>query len=120
MKKQAYGMFPSSHPGPTLGSLEWEIMRDQRMDDWKKRQTIQQLHAEVGPGTSKSTPLADLLPSLGGGLLGWLVAKYFNMSPVGQALSAAAGFGVGKLVGDFYQATNQLLSGDTSFRLKRL
>jgi F0F1-type ATP synthase assembly protein I len=95
---------------PTIGSLEHHILIDQRMAQWEKDQLLQKLQSEVG-NLPKSTPLSSVAGSLGGGVVGWLVAKYFNMGPVGQAVSTAAGFGIGKQIQGVYGAMGQLASG---------
>lgn len=98
---------------PTIGTLEHHILIDQRMAEWQKQQVLSQLNAEVGH-LPKSTPLASVVGSLGGGIIGWLVAKYFNMGPVGQVISTAAGFGIGKQLQGAYNALGELASGDRS------
>lgn len=98
---------------PTIGTLEHHILIDQRMAAWQKQQLLSKLNAEVGH-LPKTTPLASVAGMLGGGIIGWLVAKYFNMGPVGQVISTAAGFGIGKQLQGAYDAMGQLASGDRS------
>ncbi len=86
---------------PTLGTLEHHIMMDNRLSAWQRDFVIRNLRAEVGQAPA-STPLAPLLGRLGGGVLGWLVSKYFSMGPVGQMVGTAAGYGIGKVIADFY------------------
>jgi hypothetical protein len=98
---------------PTIGTLEHHILIDQRMADWQKQQLLAKLNAEIGH-LPKSTPLVSIIGSLGGGLIGWLVAKYFSMGPVGQIISTAAGFGLGSQLQGAYNALGELASGDRS------
>jgi len=86
---------------PTVDTLEQHIMMDQQLGMLEKQQIMQQLARELG-SISKSTPLAQVVGKLGGGVLGWLIAKYFKMGIVGQAISTFAGYGIGKQIGNFY------------------
>lgn len=86
---------------PTVDTLEQHIMMDPQLAALEKQQIIQQLMQELGP-VSKSTPLAALVGKIGGGILGWLIAKYFKMGLVGQAISTMVGYGIGKQIGGFY------------------
>lgn len=88
--------------GPTLGTLEAEIAADNALGELEKRLALMRLKQDL-PHVSRSTPLRMLLRELGGGLLGFLVAKYFSMSPTAQALSALAGYSIGRTVNDFYK-----------------
>jgi F0F1-type ATP synthase assembly protein I len=95
---------------PTIGTLEHHILIDQRMAQWQKQQLLSKLNSEVGH-LPKTTPLSSVIGSLGGGIVGWLVAKYFSMGPVGQVISTAAGFGLGKQLQGVYGALGELASG---------
>lgn len=107
MDFSAFGQFDTV---PTIGTLEHHILIDQRMAAAEKQRVLQQLEAEVG-SLPKSTPLTSILGRLGGGFVGWLVAKYFNMGPVGQVISTVAGFGIGKQLQGVYNAMNELAAG---------
>jgi hypothetical protein len=103
----------TQHEVPTLGSLEYQILMDQRLSSWERELVLGNLRAEVGP-VSKDTPLRDLAGRIGGGVLGWLVSKYFGMGVLGQSISALAGYGIGTQMRNFYTAMNQAASGDRS------
>jgi hypothetical protein len=83
---------------------------DQRLSEWKKQEVLRKLESEVGH-LPKTTPLSTIAGQLGGGIIGWLIAKYFNLGIVGQAISAAAGYGIGKQLHGAYNAVEQLASG---------
>ncbi len=105
--------------GPTLGTLEHQIMMDQRLEAWQKQFIMNNLRNEIGhTPQGKNTPLSEILPRVGGGVLGFLIAKYFKMGLMGQAISTAAGYGVGKVIADFYTAYKQF-SGDTGHMWRR-
>ena len=113
------GVF-SAGGGPTLGSLEHKIMMDSTLAAWEKDIIRQKVRQEVGFSTPSSTPLAELLPKLGGGALGFVVAKYFQMSVPGQVISTLAGYGIGKVLGDFYNAGSGFLQNDNQHRVRSL
>jgi hypothetical protein len=121
-KKSQFSAFSTAQGsvGPTLGTLEHKIMFDARLDAAEKEFIMQQVKREVGFSTPSATPLADLLPRLGGGVLGFLVAKYFQMSLPGQVISTMAGYGIGKVIGDFYKATTDVWSGRNQHRIRSL
>ena len=102
-KRSSFGMIPTPMQGPTIGSLEDLIMGDQLMDMSRKRMALQRLRQETA-GLPRQTPLQLVMSRLGGGALGYVIAKFFGMSPVGQMLTTMAGFGLGKTMGDFYAA----------------
>lgn len=103
----------TQHEVPTLGTLEYQILMDQRLSNAERQLILSNLKAEVGP-VPESTPLSDLAGSIGGGVLGWLISKYFGMSGVGQAISALAGYGIGGQMSNFYNAMNKVISDDRS------
>ena len=117
MKKQSFGMFGSMNTGPTLGTLEHKIMTDARLNSWERSQVRQIIRQETRNAPS-STPLKSILPGLGGGALGYLVAKYFSMGGVGQAISTMAGFGIGKTIANFYNAASNI--NDTRHQMRTL
>lgn len=108
MFKEAFGMFDG---GPTLGDLTQKVSSDPGLDHMARQQVLQQLRSETR-NASPNTPLKGMLPQLGGGVLGYLIAKYFSMGPVGMAVSTMAGFGIGKTVSNFFKATNSYLNGN--------
>jgi len=82
-------------------------MADQQLGYAEQQRILQQLAQEIGP-VPKNTPLAQVVGKIGGGILGWLIAKYFKMGIIGQTISAVAGYGIGKQIGNFYNMiTNQ-------------
>ena len=92
----SYGMMPGAVSGPTIGSLADAIMHDASIDAIQKQMAIQQLQS-MAAGMPEGTPLSTLIFRMGGGLLGFLVAKYFKMGPVGQVLATTAGYGIGRM-----------------------
>jgi hypothetical protein len=114
-KTAQFSSFGGYNPGPTLGTLEHKIMMDSRLDQWERQFIMRRLRQEVR-GASSSTPLSEILHKIGrsgaaGGVLGFMVAKYFSMSFPGQVIATAAGWGIGKVLGDFYKATTDTLTG---------
>lgn len=118
MKKEAFGMFDQQAGGPTFLDLLRKIQSDPALSFTERSQVVSMLRSEVGP-VSTQTPLRQLLPGLGGGALGYLVAKYFSMGSVGQAISAAAGFGIGRTIANFYQASKDYLTENNQSAFQR-
>ena len=87
--------------GPTLGTLEHAILTDMRISDFEKRFAVQKLQQETGYA-SPSTPLSSVIGRLGGGVLGAMVARMMGLGGVGMGIAGIAGYGVGKIVSDFY------------------
>jgi hypothetical protein len=87
----------------TVGSLKHRILSDPFLSAYDKQKTLQELNRELR-NQPDSTPLYAILSRVGGGALGLLVAKYFNMGLPGQVVATAAGFGVGKTLSDFYRS----------------
>ena len=111
-------MFGQFDTVPTIGTLEHHILVDQRMAEWEKQHVLGQLNSEVGH-LPKSTPLSLAAGSIGGGVLGWLIAKYFSMGPVGQVISAAAGYGIGRQLQGVYNALGELAGGGSPSSMVR-
>jgi len=93
--------------GPTLGTLEYKIMTDSKLEAAQRQMVLNALSQETA-GMSKSTPLKSILPGLGGGVLGFLIGQYFKMGLMGRALSTALGYGIGTTVRNFYRATGKV------------
>jgi hypothetical protein len=113
MSKEAQfsgGNFSGISSGPTLSDLEMRIKTDQALSEWERQQTLNKLQREVGMA-SPNTPLRELVLKIGGGVLGFLVAKYFKMGVVGQAVAAAAGYGIGKVMNNFYDSSRRSGAG---------
>lgn len=87
----------------TLEDLYLAIRIDPSLNDLEKQRLLAQLKAAVGFAPS-NTRLSSLVSRGLGGIVGFLIAKYFNMSPVGQALSTIAGIGLGSTL---YNHLNQ-------------
>lgn len=98
MKKcaQGYSAF-SSLQGKNLGDLFQAIRQDTVMPIGQKARVISQVKGVTG-FMDPSTPLSALLHRGLGGTIGWLLSKYFGMSPVGQIISTMAGYGIGRAI----------------------
>ena len=84
---------------PTMADLLQHVMLDRGLTEPQRQQVIQQLQGLLR-GSQPSTPLSALMSSGLGGILGQQIGKYFGMGMLGQLLSAAAGFGLGRTVYD--------------------
>jgi hypothetical protein len=82
---------------PTLADLVMEVQRDRGLSDVERVRLLTQLRALVG-GAPASASLSSLMYKGLGGTLGYLISKYFGMGMTGKLLSAAAGFGIGKVL----------------------
>jgi hypothetical protein len=120
-EKQAFGMFGTPRNfGPTLGTLEHHIQMDQRLEQWERQFVINNLNREIGHvPQGKSTPLSEILPRVGGGVLGFLISKYFGLGAIGQALATAGGYGVGATISGFYKAFDEA-TGNNSHMVRRI
>lgn len=87
-------IFNPSLQGKTLEDLFFAIKSDVALDDARKQQLINQIRG-VTAGMPPTAPISALMLRGLGGMLGWLISKYFGMSPVGQLVSSVAGFGLG-------------------------
>jgi len=101
MKKQAQGystlqMMPMVR-GKTLQDLYVAIRADAGLPSMQKAQVIGQIRG-MTQSANESTPLSALLHKGLGGMIGWLIAKYFGMGPIGQLVSAVAGYGMGNVL----------------------
>jgi hypothetical protein len=101
----------------SLASLHQGIMVDKALSDAEKLWASQNVQKDLGNPTLQ-TPLNGVLPKLGGGFLGYQVGKYMDMSLPGKVITTAAGYGVGKMVHDFYQGYNTLVSPDDSWKMQ--
>ncbi len=92
-----------AHTSPTVGSLEYQIMMDHNLSHVDKRNALIQLQNELR-SAPKSQPLDNnTLAKLGGGLLGGLVARYYNLSVPGQIFAGVAGYNAAGMVSNFYK-----------------
>ena len=85
--------------GPTLADLVQHILIDRGLTDQERQELLQQIQMFVR-GAAGTTPLSSLMSGGLGGILGQQIGKYFGMGLVGQLLSSAAGFGLGRTVYD--------------------
>jgi hypothetical protein len=98
-KKAQYSslLYSPTVQGKTLADLYMAIRADYGLPQSRKSQLVQQIQGMVA-GAPVSTPLSSLLRRGLGGIIGWLISKYFGMGPVGQLVSATAGYGIGKAI----------------------
>ena len=94
MKKSAQ---TAGMAGRTVQDLYLAIMMDTGLSYGERQQLLQELNNMIG-SSPPSTPLQSILWKLSGAGIGYLIAKYFNMGPVGQGVLAATGLGLGTLV----------------------
>jgi hypothetical protein len=86
-----YNAAASSH---TLMDLYLAIERDAGLAPMQKQQLVGQIESLTG-GMPQSTPLSALMYRGLGGVLGWLISKYFGLGAVGQVVTTLAGMGIG-------------------------
>lgn len=89
--------------GPTLGTLEHAILTDIRLSEFEKKHALRQLQKDTG-FASPGTPLSSILPKLGGGVLGALIARMLGLGGLGMGIAALGGYGLGKIIADYYRA----------------
>lgn len=94
----SFGGAPALY-GRTLSDLYREIRRDTALSQYEQTQLIHQIEG-VTNGMAPSTPIATLMARGLGGVVGYLIGKYFSLGPVGQAVVTALGVGLGKKVYD--------------------
>lgn len=80
---------------PTLADLYAAVRADHGISASEQSRIMAQIQAAVGMAPS-STPISSLMTQGLGGILGYLISKYFGMGIVGRAVSAFAGFGLGR------------------------
>ena len=73
----------------TLGDLVNAIHRDRGLTETEKSLLLSQVKAQAG-FASNSTPLRSLA-GIGGGILGYLVSKYFGANALTRGISAIGG-----------------------------
>jgi len=110
------GFYQTNTQNGLLYDLHGAITADKALNQAQIRFANQAVQQDLG-GAPLNSPLASVLPRLGGGFLGYQVGKYMNMSMPGKLVTGAAGYGVGKLVSDFYQGYNNAMGSDTSWRM---
>jgi len=102
MKKRAQDNYSSLLYDPgvaakTLGDLYAAIRRDMSLGPNERARLMGQIKGMVGYA-NESTPLSALMMRGLGGIIGWLISKYFGMGVVGQMVSTVAGFGLGSVI----------------------
>jgi len=96
MQKQGYSsLYNPALQGRTLSDLLLAVRRDAGLAPGEKAQLLQQIQGMTGHAHA-NTPLSALTYGGLGGVLGWLISKYFGMGGTGQVVSTALGFGIGK------------------------
>ena len=93
MPAAPYSAFGSSS-GVTLHQLYREIRRDPSLSVFEGQQVIGQIKGVTG--MPSFAPVSKAMHTGLGGAAGYVISKYFDMSPVGKALSVAIGAGVGR------------------------
>lgn len=83
----------------TLGDVYAAITADRGLTPIERDRVLAQVR-QLSQGRSESTQVSQLMSGLLGGILGPLISKYFGMGVLGQATSAAAGFGLGRTIHD--------------------
>jgi len=94
-KGQDYSLYNPALSGRTLDDLLRAIRMDVGLPTAEKARLVNQIKSMTGFANA-GTPLSSLTYGGLGGLLGWLISKYFGMGPTGQVVSSALGFGIGK------------------------
>jgi F0F1-type ATP synthase assembly protein I len=84
----------------TLEDLYAAIRSDMTLDPATKAQLVGQVRGLTGMASS-STPLSALMMKGLGGALGYLLSKYFGLSPMGQLVSTVAGYGLGSALNNY-------------------
>ena len=79
---------------PTLEDLYTRIRSDPSLSPQQALMTVTQIQGATGMA-SPQTPISQLIARGLGGILGYLISKYFGAGVMGQLLSAVAGAAVG-------------------------
>lgn len=100
--------------GKTLHDLYREIERDVSLSQTERIRLINQIRGSTN-NASSSTPLSSLMYSGLGGVLGYLISKYFGMSTIGRAVGAVVGVNLGKML--YNQFNKPISTSPPGFRL---
>lgn len=92
----------------TVGSLEQMILMDNTIQQWEKQQALARLKRDLAYASSDTILTREMLMKLGGGALGAMIAKYLGMGMLGMTVAGLAGYGIGKVVSDFYKPANMV------------
>lgn len=113
-----YGQFASFYaPGlsnKTLHDLYRAIEMDASLSNLDRIKLINQIRGLTNHASS-GTPLSMLMASGLGGTIGYLISKYFGLSPTGKAVGAALGVGLGRML--FNQFNKPMHTGPKGFRV---
>ena len=96
--------------GKDLNDIYREIQQDVSLQQSERMELLASLRRETG-GVPGSTPLSVLLSYGAGGILGFIIAKYFGMGSVGRAVSSAMGAQLGRMVYDRHSKPKSGLPG---------
>ena len=100
-------LFGGNMGGKTLTDLYQQIMMDSGLQADQRYQTIAQVRAMTN-NAPPSTPLSALMAGGLGAAIGWIVAKYFNMTTLGKAVSSILGYGLGTQLNHFMDMEHQM------------
>lgn len=95
---------------PTVQDLVNAIMMDASLSQPQKSDLIYKLKTQVQQvGASPTTMVKHI--GVAGGVIGFLLSKYFHLGLAGQAVATAAGYGIGNVVSPLinYQLNQQYL-----------
>ena len=96
--------------GKTLYDLYLAIQRDASISQMERQQLLEQVKGVTGFAPS-STPLSALMSRGLGGIIGYLIAKYFGMSMPGRVIGSALGYGIGRLIYDQFNKPKEPFPG---------
>jgi hypothetical protein len=83
--------------GRTVQDLYSAVMMDSGLSYTERMQLINDIDRMLG-SSPPSTPLQAIIWKLSGAGVGYLIAKYFNMSPAGKVIMSVTGLGLGTLM----------------------
>ena len=98
-------LFPPGAQGATVADLLQAVQGDPNLSPADKQQIISAVVQSLG-GSGASTPLSILATRGAGGIIGYLISRYFGMGPMGTAISTLAGIGGSRMFGGGGQAPN--------------
>lgn len=98
--EDTYSSVGDALQGHTLYDLYREIRREPALSTFEGQKLIRQIQGVTA--SPAFTPLDKVLSHGLGGGAGFAISKFFDMGPVGQALTTAIGVGVGKKLYDHF------------------
>ena len=101
MKKNAYGslVYDPLMATKTLADLYTAIRGDIGLTPSEKQKIMGQVQGLTNNAPA-GTPLSALMAQGLGGMLGYLISKYFGMGAVGRVASTLMGVGLGRMIND--------------------